>query len=110
MSTSGSNNSTKEIDVKALLLALLVVLPCAARADMTLVRRGKSPYQIVLPATALPSERYAADELQRYVAQLSGVRLPIVPDSAPVTKREILLGDNTHVRKLAPSLVVTNLG
>jgi hypothetical protein len=27
-----------------------------------------------------------------------------------VTKREILLGDNAHVRKLAPGLVVTNLG
>ena len=33
-----------------------------AAADVTLARKGKSDYRIVVPANAIPSEHYAAEE------------------------------------------------
>ena len=35
-------------------------------------------WDIVVGATAIPSERYAAEEFQRLFAEASGIRLPIV--------------------------------
>jgi len=69
-------------------------------AQVVLVDKGKSNYRIVLPRNAIPSEHYAAEELQRYLERIADVKLPIVPDSEPMTTREILLGDNAHLRQL----------
>ena len=50
-------------------------------AGLTIVDKEKSRYHIVIAANALPSERYAAEELQRYVERMSGAKLPIVTDA-----------------------------
>ncbi|PYK96453.1 MAG: hypothetical protein DME19_19655 [Verrucomicrobia bacterium] len=50
----------------------------------TLIDQGKSRYRIVVSAVAIPSERYAAEELQRYLERMSGARLPIVTDAEPM--------------------------
>ena len=47
---------------------------------------------IVVPAEALPSERYAAGELQRYLEAMCGARLPIVTDQERPRPQEIVLG------------------
>lgn len=67
---------------------------------IVLVDEGKSPYRIIIPVDAIPSERYAAEELQKYLERISGVKLPIVTDDQPISDYEILLGDNVHLRKL----------
>lgn len=77
---------------------LFVVTP--APAALSLAAAGKSPYQIVVSANAPPSERYAAEELQRYLERITSVKLPILDDSVRLMSREILLGDNAHLRKL----------
>lgn len=48
-----------------------------ARADLKIADGGRSDYVIVLAPDALTSERYAAEELQAYLAKISGVKLPI---------------------------------
>ena len=60
-----------------------------------IVSHGKSAYCIVIPQQATPVERKAADELARYVRQMSDVTLPVVDDTAPGRKEEILLGGPT---------------
>jgi Domain of unknown function (DUF4838)/Glycosyl hydrolase family 67 N-terminus len=67
----------------------------ALRADITLFENGHSPYRIVIAAHPLASERYAAEELQRYFERITGARLPIVPDSEQRTADEIVLGAAT---------------
>jgi hypothetical protein len=76
------------------------LLPARCQAEFTLVAKGKSRYQIVLATNALPSERYAAEELQQYLQKITGAKLPIVSDQSAATSHEILLGDNQRLQKL----------
>ncbi len=79
-------------------------------AQVVLADKGQSRYRIVIPADAIPSEQYAAEELQRYLERMAGVNLPIVPDKEPMTTREILLGDNEHLRQLGIRIDFSRLG
>ena len=82
----------------------------SAGRTLTLANKGKSAYRIVIATNAIPSERYAAEELQRYLEKISGVKLPVVTDSERPTSREILLGDNAHLRKLKAKIDCERLG
>ena len=75
-----------------------------------LIDEGKSPYSIITPVDAIPSERYAAEELQRYLERIGGVKLPIATDDQPVSKYEILLGNNTHLKILGLQVDLAKLG
>ncbi len=78
--------------VKSLLaccLAVAVALPAAG--EVTLVKDGRSDYEIVLPPDPVPAERLAARELQTFVEQASGAKLPIVP-AATADKPHVYLG------------------
>jgi hypothetical protein len=79
-------------------LLLSAALP--ANAELLLARKGTSSYRIVISSTAIPSERYAAEELQKYLEKISGAKLSIVTDAEKSDSHEILLGDNTHFRQL----------
>ena len=78
--------------------------------SIILIDEGKSPYSIIIPMDAIPSERYAAEELQKYLERISGVKLPIAPDDQPVSKYEILLGNNTHLQGLGLQIDLAKLG
>ncbi len=90
------------------LLALL--LATSASADITIANHGKSKYRIVLPANAISSERYAAEELQHYLEKLSGAKLPIVTDAEESVSREIVLGNNARLAKLSRGVDFAALG
>ena len=94
------------------LLTLITLLAAGldAKANLALVSKGKSPYRIVIATNAIPSERYAAEELQRYLEKISGARLPIITDAERDGSREILLGDNAHLAKLGQAIDVGKLG
>ncbi len=79
-----------------LISALFFLTICQYGMTVTLVDKGRSAYRIVIPATAIPSEQYAAEELQRYLERMSGVKLPIVTDTEPAADREIVVGDTAR--------------
>jgi hypothetical protein len=87
-----------------------MAVSASAADQVTLIDHGKSKYQIVLPASAIPAERYAAEELQRYLEKASGAKLPIVADTAAPTARQILLGNNSHLARLRSKVDFTALG
>ncbi|MFO1512445.1 MAG: DUF4838 domain-containing protein [Verrucomicrobiota bacterium] len=94
-------------------LALTLLCPltvAVASTDLPLAEKGKSQYRIVLPAQAIPAERYAAEELQRYLEKMSGAKLPIVTDVEKPVAREILLGNNSHLATLPAKIDFTKLG
>ena len=68
--------------------------------ELVLADGGRSDYQIVLADNASPSTRHGAEELQTFLEQISGVKLPIVSDQKPMGPHEIILGDNAHLRTL----------
>src|SRR5947209_5932303 len=98
--------------MRTLLLTLITVLAVqtAAWGETLIASRGRSPYRIIISHAAIPSERYAAEELQRYLEQMCGVKIPIGVDTDPIQAREILLGDNLHLRKIQPTLDLNQFG
>ena len=63
---------------ECLLLAVAMGLTLGAAETMTLAERGKSAeYRIVVPKDASAAQNYAAEELQKYVERLTGVKLPV---------------------------------
>lgn len=64
------------------------------RKEQVLFEDGRSRYRIVVDAAASDSERWAAGELQRWLAEASGVRLPVVTGGATAGESE---GPAIHV-------------
>jgi hypothetical protein len=64
----------------------------ARGADHTIVANRKSTYRIVVPAHASPEVSYAAGELQRFLEQMTKVKLPIVTDDQPGDAPAFMIG------------------
>ncbi|HUS79633.1 MAG TPA: hypothetical protein VM283_00110, partial [Armatimonadota bacterium] len=62
-----------------LVLALSVAAPVVA--EVSLVADGRSDYEIVIPASPTGVVALAAQELQHFVEQSTGVQLPIVKEA-----------------------------
>ncbi len=85
--------------MKRLFFCLLLLWATHADAADWLFRRGESKYQIVVSAEASTSEQTAARELQDYIQQVSGARLPITSDLT-ARGRNIFVGYNVRVAEL----------
>jgi hypothetical protein len=94
----------------SVVIFIQLLVASSAGAGVTLVDHGTSAYRIVLPAAAIPAERYAAEELQRYLEKISGARLPIVSDGETPGSQEIVLGDNSHQRDQRAKIDIEKLG
>ncbi len=69
--------------------------------ELTLATRGEpAPYAIVCPVGASPSQTNAAEELQAFTRQMTGVTLPIVTDDQPLPPKAILLGVTRYTEKI----------
>jgi hypothetical protein len=82
----------------------------SAGVELTIAERGQSAYRIMVAADAILSERYAAEELQRYIERTSGVRLPIVTDKDARTPHDIVLGDNAALGRARDAIDFAKLG
>src|SRR5258708_30113299 len=75
-------------------LFALTLLLCASRAgaeNLKLAAAGRSTYVIVLKAQAPLPERFAAEELQKYIRLISGATLPVVETASG--RPAILVGE-----------------
>lgn len=94
-----------------LVVVVLCIFTIRARAgDLVLAENGKSSYQIVLADNASPSTKHGAEELQMFLEQISGAKLPMISDQQPQRSKEIILGDNAHLRKLGVTIDFAALG
>ncbi len=85
-----------------ILLAFVLAL-CISMTEAwayTLFDSSRSNYSIVVAKDASTTERYAAQELQTWLKQASGINLAIVDEGRGVVGRRILVGYNNEVRKL----------
>ncbi len=59
---------------------------------MIIADNGQSEYKIIRGQNCSPSENYAAEVLQDYLRQISGVTIPIFTDVEPASDKEIIVG------------------
>lgn len=82
----------------------------APGAELVLADNGHSAYQIVVAGDASPSTKHGAGELQKFLEEMTGVKLAVVSDQQPIGPREIILGDNAHFKLLGTNVDVASLG
>ncbi|MBT3381583.1 MAG: DUF4838 domain-containing protein [Lentisphaerae bacterium] len=75
--------------------------------SLPLAARGKTDYVIVTPRDASAGDRRAADELQVWLTEITGVNFPVVPDSEPATPRELSVGKTTRASELGKAAMET---
>ncbi len=82
---------------------LLAACMCSAAfadtgvAPLEIAARGQPvAYTIVIPEKASPVEKYASEELQSFLEQVTGVKLPVASDAAPLPAKAILLGETKY--------------
>ena len=78
--------------------------------EPVIARKGKTRYCIVIADDASPSTVHGALELQMFLHRMTGAVLPIYSDRIPMKSREIILGDNDHLRKLGTDIDFGALG
>ncbi len=94
----------------ALTTAIVPLLGLSADSSLQLTDNGHSAYTIVLAADASTSERRAADELQRFLEEISGARLPIATDSSNPRGNLILVGQSRLTAALQFRIPFDQLG
>jgi len=77
----------------------LVAVPAAAGQGLTIARRGQSAYQIIVPNDATQAISYAAAELQRFIGEASGAKLPVVGERQAKPGPAFLIGPSERVRE-----------
>ncbi|MBN2507268.1 MAG: DUF4838 domain-containing protein [Verrucomicrobia bacterium] len=87
-----------------LMLGFVVLAGPLVAGDLTLATRGQpAACTIVRPAGASPSQVHAAEELQHFVQQMTGVKLPVLTDDSPLPESAILLGNTRHTARVLGS-------
>ena len=100
----------REMAVLMAAAAVCLIPVGTASGEFVLAEHGRSPYKIVVADGASPSTKHGAEELQAFLGQICGAKLPIVSDREPLGPREIILGDNAHLRAIAADLDLQPLG
>ena len=63
--------------------------------DYTLFNNGHSSYNIVVLEKSSASEKFAAEELQRFLYEISGTKIPIVNTLNKISNNRIIIGYET---------------
>ena len=92
----------------ALLLILATVV--AGAEELTLCVDGKTDYVIVTPKEPSPSVRRAAQELRRFLGEITGADYRVVAGDAPARNREIVLAAPGRLARLDVTVDLGALG
>ena len=97
--------------------AAALVCGTSLAQDLVIAENGRSAFRIVVADDASASTKYAAEELQRWLKEMTGAELPIVSASAALegvglAEHEVILGDdrNPHLAKLGANIDFAKLG
>ncbi len=77
---------------------------------LTLAERRKTAYRIVIAKDPSPSVFHAAEELKRFLGEISGADFPIAFDTDRQTECEIIIGKNAHFDALDCGVDIAGLG
>ncbi|MCE5248639.1 DUF4838 domain-containing protein [bacterium] len=80
------------------------------KQGLEITRNNASKYRIIIADGASPSTVHGALELQMFLFRMTDAVIPIYSDRLPLTSREIMLGDNAHLRALDLTVDFAKLG
>jgi len=102
----------KHLQNMRLILCLLVLISSyGSTFAVELSKDGKTTCVIVLAADAIPSERTAAEQLQKYLQEVTGASFQIAEESGvPPGRPRIFVGAGAEVKKLLPDVDWAALG
>ncbi|MCK5806042.1 MAG: DUF4838 domain-containing protein [Lentisphaeria bacterium] len=90
--------------------AMLVAIISSPLHGANLATNGKTKYSIVVPDAPSPSVAWAAQELKRFLGEISGAEFPIVAESASNSSHEIVLAATTRISTMGVQLDPARLG
>jgi len=94
-----------------LLCALFGLFQTAHCDSLTLANDHQSTYVIALPQDAIPAEKNAAAQFQKYFSQITGAQLPIKSENEIDAKApQVLIGTGQRVKVLLPQQNWDTLG
>jgi hypothetical protein len=99
--------------VRALLLvAVWAGGGCLARAaeGLLVAGDGKPLVSIALPSVPSPSTRYAGEELERHLSEISGTRIKLVEDAPGVPAGTVVIGRVDGSQAIINDIEVSSLG
>ncbi len=86
------------------LFCLVFTLQTANAQPLSLANNQQTSYVIALAADAIPAEKTAAEQLQKYLQQVTGAAFPIQPETqVNADAPQILVGAGPRVRSLLPA-------
>jgi len=92
-------------------LLLSISSHAATNNAITLAQNNHSAYTIVLANDAIPAEKTAAQQLQKYFLQMTNVTLPIKTETEiNVNTPQILVGNSARAKVLLPDVDWNNIG
>jgi hypothetical protein len=75
----------------------IFLISCRENHLITLTENGKSDYSIVVAGQADSISLKAASELQKYITQISRVRIPVISDKESPSGHEIIIGNSNRL-------------
>ena len=82
--------------------SIALLKPVAAGASavpqpLELARDGRTTYSIAISRDASPSEKHGSEELQRFLQEMSGARLPMVTDAEEARGNLVIVGKSNYL-------------
>ena len=87
--------------LSAVAMAVVAMMSASAREIAIVERDGANPCTIVVRRDAGACEKYAAQELKRYLGRITGADLAIADDSSTLPERAILIGRTSFTDAIA---------
>lgn len=75
-----------------------------------LASNGKTTYRIVTARDAIPAERHAAEELKRFLYEITGADFPLALADEPSKETEIIVGDCSRLKEIGCKIDFSALG
>ncbi len=88
-----------------------LLMPGSLAAELQLATEGKANYIISLATDAIPAERTAAEQLQRFLKEVTGADFVLRDEKdVPVEEQQIFVGAGQRARSLIPAAEWKDLG
>ena len=86
--------------IRLIVTFLIIAFFVGCNPKLNLVENGKSEYNIVISDNATEIEKKSADELKKYIYDISGVEVSIISDTEVDSQLEIVVGKTDRQSKI----------
>jgi len=99
---------------RSVMLACVLIPLALAQAsygeELVIANQGKGDYRIVVSQTASIQDYHAAEVLQQYIAEMTGVALAIISDDNAAVETEIVVGFNKRTDRFCAEIKPESFG